>query len=287
MKSKSDVDILKSVINFYSFAGIFPNMDKKRSVLIAFFFMLSFAGTIWLPKVYWNNRFILYKMSLVELIVYFGTITAYIVFNIVCLISLVLQRNLWKDLFKNIEEFDLAMEGHRINLEKNSLLCYLKIFSLNIVYLLLLSFIYFSVEGKYNQKQIVPFIFLSFLSTQLLMSTLVLKDLLKILEKRYDFLEFKMKEIYISSKNHQVFWNKHQFKTLHFLLSDMVGKINRIFGQKVLVILTLTIFNVLDIIEFSLEEYQQEDQKSIINISTVLLQGISLLVSIITNNYIY
>lgn len=279
MQRRSDIALVSSVILFFSRFGTFPPMSKKPSILTWLLAIFSLGFSLYIIKVYVIDDIIALKFTTTGTILYSSSTLTIIGFNFLCIKTLWFNAAAWEDLMKSIHEFDFSMEGYRTHVEENVLLYYTKIIIFNIgnftIYILLL----LAIKQQFSYTLLICYVYALLSNVQIFVSTLILWDLLCVIYKRYNFLEEKIKEIYQSHNYSDIFWNRRQFKVLFYLLTDMVAKINLLFGQRILMMFILTFFNALSIFQYMFFDFHN-NETNVLYKSASVMETAWLLVSI-------
>lgn len=285
MKRTRDIELTSSIVAFYSIIGVLPPISKKRSILALILTTFSLGSLLVVTKLLIFDEFSKFRFAPTSVILNIGSILTLIVFNLLCLKNIWIPSASWNDLFQLFEEFDFKSEGNRIHLDENALLYYLKIVLFNIGNIILFILMFLSIARDFSYMSLVWYSYGFLIGIQMFASTLIFWDLIRMICKRYNFLEKKITEIYQSPKSN-IFWNKYQFKKLINILNTMVQQITHFFGQRILIMLILTFFNVLNIFEFIfiIIPLMKIHNFSLLRKLAVLLETSWLLVSI--NKYI-
>lgn len=276
MRKTADLTLLKNLVYFYSILGTFPHTFKKQFVFKSVFTLLSFLLSLGITICYVMD-IKKYSFTPSAAILYTGATFTLVVFNLLCYINMSYYLAIWNDLFRNLDEFNFTME--EIQIEENTIFYHFKIIFLNLVTFLLYAVVIFSIGKDISFAPIIFYCYAYFTDMQILATTFVFWNILRILGKRYDFLKEKLKEIYQSSKCFDIFWNREKLKGLVLLLNDVLVTINHIFGKRILVIFILTFFSVLNIFQYMFLDFPVKEERSILRKWSVFLKLFCHLVS--------
>lgn len=280
MKRISDIALIRSVISLYNIIGTFPPILKKPAILTSIFTVVLLVLSLVVTKVFISDIFMVFTFTPTAITLYIGATLTVIAFNFLCLKNLWFYPVAWSDLFELIEEFDINMEKYKVHLKENALLYYIKIITCNIGNLLLYMLLTFSVKLDFDYKIMIYYGYSLFANMQIFSSILILWDLLRIICKRYKIIEKLITNTYQTPTVSNISWNRYQFKVLVSLLNDMVTTIDQFFGPRILLMLMLTIFNVLNVFQYLFLDFPLKEQQSIFHRITVCIETCWLLVSI-------
>lgn len=121
----------------------------------------------------------------------------------------------------------------------------------NIVFTLYFTATFFEIVKSLDIRLYFALIFVYFIFNQIMVTILYLQDIFEILEKRYEILIFKIREVYSSINRLDVVWNGQQVNHCYFLLHTNIKKINDIFGLRILLIIVTTMLYVLQICQLT------------------------------------
>lgn len=237
MRTERDVVLFKKLAHFYSFTGNFPYIHRKDKVLLIVFYINGIMG-------YFNGylKYLTLKSitSYIGLVVSGGTILLMFGFSSVCLRHAFSHRTLWNDLFTDVDTFDILLKEEGFILKENVYKFY---FKFGIATVVVLS-VYFSIVCimKFDYQDICGISFYFLASMQVIVTALSIEKLVIIIEKRFELLTRNLRETYLFSKQIQ---NGQQLATSYLVLMNIIRKINKIFGRKILIILLNTFLYVL------------------------------------------
>lgn len=281
MKKTSDIALLSRVISFYSISGTIPSISKKPPILPSIFAIFSLGSGLVVIKIFLIEKIEGLKFTATNALLYSGTSLTIILFNFICFGNVWFHSGVWRDIFDLINKFDLAMEGYRTQMEKYTIIYYIKIITFSVGNVSLFVYILCSSnENFFIYEKVICYIYALFANMQIFASTFILWELLSMICKRYQFVEEKLKETYQSPKSSDIFWNKDQFKITVSLLSKMVTDINEFFGLRILLIIIMVFFNVLNVYQYIFLYFPQSEQESFLHKSAIILETSWLLVSI-------
>lgn len=279
MKTSRDIALLQNVIDAYSIFGFSPFICRKSKISMLLSAMIPFIMFIFVVT---NLIFFLmdvYCNSSLRPILEIGKACALAAFLLTCFFSFFTHRGLWRDLLYDIENFDTTMEEYKIEVNKNSILFCMKILLISTIYLLVLGTLFWTYEREKYIQWMIHFTYASFDLIQIHSITIIFEELLKILADRYDFLESIIEDVHKSPRCAKLFWSKYQLRTMHFLLSDVVEKINTLFGLKIMGIFTYVFFYTLVVFHFVFLDEGTTGKKDILHIIVVFLYSAILFVS--------
>lgn len=280
MKKRSDVALLRQVVRFFSFIGTFPCIQKYIKLILILIIPYHIVGILCLYNIF-SDFFSRFDLVSIGFFIHAGTVSAIVAFNLLCWKDV--QRNngvLWKDFFKYVEAFDLAMEGQRANVE-TVYKYYSRIVLMNICYVIIYVLIYFSTIIQFDSQRVIGLTYIYFVSSQILVTTIVLENIFKMIEKRYELFKWKIREVYLSVNTVRKFWDGQQLKALYLVLNNMVKKINVLFGQRILVLLILTFLDVLGVFQYLVLEFPHQKYKNFMYLCSTCAQTLFFLVSIL------
>lgn len=198
-------------------------------------------------------------------------------FSFLCLKDIWKHSMVWNVFFKNIATFDCELETLTSILEESVWKCYLQfsIGSISVVFIYLLS--YDIVTGY---AVWISLIFWNVVNLQILVIPLILQIIFRIAEKRFEILLQKTVEVYSSRNVCQTFWSGLHLKNAHFLLITITGGVNKLFGQKILLLFILTFFYVLTVFQYLILEELTHIDRNINVVFSLAVQTLMALVSI-------
>lgn len=245
MKNHSDTILLKNIISLFSTIATFSRIANKEFIIFRINVPLIICAAIFSLKSYFHI-IILLEVGNVFTICFIGGVGGIFSYTMLCLKEFYCNSNLWKDLFNRIDIFDLKMESLHVNFDIAVATYYLKFIISNMIYIIMYVLIYF--EGNLNFTTSVVCTYTYFMSIQVMTTTyvVVIRCFFLILQKRYKTLEWKVKDTYISLKvDNKTFWNGHQLKSSYLLLYEVINYFNRLFEQRIFLIIAITFFNII------------------------------------------
>lgn len=254
-----DIALLRNVIYFHGYTGSFPYIKKYK---LLFLIPLCFLGIVFYTAMYIPLLHSL-TVSLVGLSIFVFFLPTVVSFNLLCLKDAFCEESSWNTFFSSVEIFDTSMEGQRILVEEN-IFKYYSVFILGNI--LCASYYVFSNSVRPQlllayQEEIAS-LYYYFVGNQMLVNVLVMNNIFVILEKRYEFLKTKLRDVFLSTSTAGKYWNEDRLKTSYLLLDTMVKTFNKLFGPKIFVIIFLTFLYVPGSLQFVLLEDPQHNFKS-------------------------
>lgn len=272
MKKRSDVLLLRGVINFFGLSCTFPIIDKKFWILQVsvqtIFCSCWFAGCPLFIYDYVIELLQNYNVSVLRPVMECSRVFTLIAINWFCVKSWWCDKPTWKNLFNVIEDFDATMQKYTAPTQENVMIYYFKIIVQNLLLVGLLSWAEFST---FDYDIRISFIYISFIYVQIVVSAVSMSAVLKIVGKRFDCFTMGIKEIYQLTKCDGILWNENQLKVSYLQLINMVGKINKLFGGRILVVLIFIFFDLLSASVHSFLRNEFKGQFSFHSKSVVLL----------------
>lgn len=248
MQRNYDGVLLKSVVNFFSFTGTFPPVKFYKLIFLIPYQTISIIVVAKGHIDLYNST----EHSFIGIILYLQNVLLGIIFSLLCLKNSYHHDTLWKDFYKDVDMFDVEVTELVSTPDELVFKYYLKFIFFIVLYTTMHSLTLFASERRYQDA--VGIFYFYFVCIQILGSILVFEKVLKLLEKRYDFLIKKTKQRFLGKKTDTVFWKDQQLKVLCFHLKNMVKKINKLFGQRILLLLILTFLDVLGSFQFLILE---------------------------------
>lgn len=263
---KSDNVLFKNVYNFYNYFAFFTITNRKKLMLIIPVYLVLLVSFVMVN----TSSTQIFEYSYVSLIIYICYLATLILFSLVCLKNVCFGHGkLWNILFSNIEEFDSTMGGQTISFEKSLLKYYSKYILSNSVFSIFFSCLYYDIVKSLNIHLYLAIIFGYLVFNQVMITISYLQDIFKILEKRYEFLICKIREVYSSINEVEVVWNGQQFRRRYLLLHTNIHKINEIFGQRILLIIAMAMFYLLTMCQLGIID--DKETKQFLPVSVVVI----------------
>lgn len=246
---KEDVSLFRSVITFHSILGVFPLNQKYRWIILTSHLIgiacfskanidFSYAQTVSF------NGVLLFNLS----------ILAMVLFSLTCLIDACSHEIPLKKFFSYVNTFDIKDDVKRRLVYEYAYKWYLTFAIATIFYAAIHTSSYTSSVEHVSCISLISIIYVFVMSLQVLVTTLVLKMIFWMLEKRYDFLKEKTGEVYSISNEAHKLWDGQQLKDSHLLLINTTGMVNKLFGHKILMLMILVFLNVLGGFQYVLLE---------------------------------
>lgn len=277
---KSDILLLKSVVRFCSFIGTFPPLQfYKMSLLV----LCQIFSIIFVTKGH-VDLFKCSENSFLGILLFAVNVSIWIIFSLLCLKESYFHKKMWDDFYSDVKAFDVGLAGQKFSLDESICKYYLK-FIFGCVFYIIMHLLAFSSSNR-TYTDVIGALYFCLLSTQILVTTLVFEKLTNIFEKRYEFLTKKTKEGFLCKRTRNAFWNDQQLKTLSFILKNMVIKVNKLFGHRILIILSITVLDVISSFQYLIFENSQRFKNSNMLIS-ISCQVIIFWVSIYSFFYSY
>lgn len=279
MPKNKDIDVLKKALRFYSWTGTHPCI--KNYILII---MIPFhiVGIMFFAKVYYYTltRFNVYFIGIV---LYFLNFLAVILFNYICLKTTSSGAMLWNDLLNQIEAFDIKMND-QTNYNEKSVGRYLLKISLGFVFYITEYGGYILMNNITDYQEIIGISYLCYLDIQIFATTTTLVKFSQILGKRYDILKTKIRDVYLTAKADINFWNGQNFESSYLLLIDIIRKMNKVYGQRIFVIVIKTFLYGLGCFQLMLLGHSQNGLEDLVILLHSVVQMFILLVSMQKSN---
>lgn len=237
---KKDIQVFKTIFNFYNFTGTFPCVSIYQKIFLIVYYLIGLynfvSGII--------NYFKIYVFTAVGLIIYSEIVFFYIVISLLCLRNAFSQKQLWDKFFMTVDKFDLLIEIENQFLEVALYKYYLSFIVTNILYVLIYLLFLTSVKTMDYQKILGGSYYFT-INIQLLLTFLSLGRVFMILEKRYECFKRKIRETYLFLSIRSKFANGRQLKASYLLLTNLSNIINEMFGKQIVVVIALAFLKVL------------------------------------------
>lgn len=252
MRKKRDFVLFKNVINFYSFTGTFPYTQKSVKLCLLVYYLV---GIPYLVKGY-LELLKLSGFSSLEIVLNTSIVTLMLAFSILCLNDVFRHETVWNSFFIDLKTFDSIMDSEGILFEDTVYKYYFKFIITNTFYVVMyLSFVITTNTPIFQKIVGTSFGFL--MNMQILLTTLTLEKCFIIIAKRYECVKSRIRATY-AFVNVDKNWNCHQFEILHLLLINMANQVNKLFGQRILIILLMSLLDVLASFQLAFLERGQE-----------------------------
>lgn len=197
------------------------------------------------------------QLSIVGYFIYIVNVTLSVIFSLISLKNSHNHESLLHEFFSDLESFDYIMKRKTFYVKDVMYKYYWKYVFGNVFYIIVHSSSFSTVKDfSFQQVILVTYFFL--VSTQIFVTASVLKSILDILGKRYDFLIREIKQFSLCPRDDNGFWTAYQLKAWHLLLTNLVKKINELFGQRILLILIITLLSVTGCFQWAVFEPSQE-----------------------------
>lgn len=241
---RRDIKLLKKYAYFYSFTGNFPYIHRKGKFLLVAYYII---GIIYYSKVS-TDYMKCSNVSEIGMVISTGIILLSIGSSIVCLRDVFFQKSLWDDFFTDVKTFDLIEKNRKCTSNETLFKYYIKIIMFSIAFIvstIVVAFLSFLFVFIINYEKVIATTFHIFAYLQLTVTTISIEKILAIVEKRFDMFKRKLRETYLFWNPNKDFRNGQQLATSYLLLMNIIRKLNKLFGQKLLIILGLTFLFVL------------------------------------------
>lgn len=251
-KNRGDIAVLKKALRFYRWTGTHPCIEKYVVMILIPFHIV---GIIFFAKLYYYSltRFTVYSIGIA---IYFLNFLAVVVFNYICLATTYSGAMLWNDLLNQIDAFDIKMEG-QINFSEETACRYLLKCSLVFLCYIIQYIVYVLINDIKDYQQIIGISYLCYIDIQIFVTTTTLVKFFNILCKRYACFKTKIRDVYLTAKSDINFWSGPNLESSYLLLIDIIRKINKVYGQRIFVIVIKTFFYVLGCFQLLLVGHSQ------------------------------
>lgn len=251
---RRDIVLLKQLAYFYSFTGNFPYLQRKGKFVLVVYYVLGIICYLKTSIEYITVS----NSSEVGFFISTAILLTSVSFSIVCLRDVFVQKSLWDDIFTDVETFDLMIKNGRCVV--NELVCkyYFKIIIFTIIFVLssiVAAFLAFLFVFSLDCAKVIAVCFHIFTYMQITLTTITIEKTMVIIEKRFTMFKRKLRVTYLFWKPNEDRRNGQQLAASYLLLTNIFGKINELFGQKILIILGLTLLFVLHCFLFISEKY--------------------------------
>lgn len=259
VKQKDDVVLLKTVVQFYSFAGNFSPIQKYKLMFLIPYQIVSiimYVQTFLKIDYLSPMRYFMYGVNMMLSITY----------TLVCLKNSYNHESELNDFINDLESYDFMMKRQTLSPKENIHKYYWKYVFGNVYYILVHLLPLFTSE-KIGYQQVILTIYLAVIHIQIVGTTLVLRDISKIIEKRYNNLLEIIRHFALPGTTDIILWTADEVKVGHLLLSSMVKRMNTLFGERILVIVILTFSSFLGAFRWALmEDLQKLDMNMVLSI---------------------
>lgn len=247
---QDDVVLLKDVIHFYSFVGNYPPKKKYKWILLTSYHIVSIIMLV--------NMFLsTLQLSIVGYFIYIVNVTLSVIFSLISLKNSHSHKSLLHEFFSDLESFDCIMKRKTFYVKEVVHKYYWKYVFGNVFYIIVHASS-FSTLKDFSFPQVILITYFFVVSMQIFVTASVLKSILDILERRYDFLIREIKQFSLCPRDDNGFWASYQLKACHLLLTNLVEKINEIFGHRILLILIITLLSIIGCFQWAVFESSQE-----------------------------
>lgn len=281
-KNREDIAVLKKALQFYSWTGTHPCIEKYILMIMIPFHIV---GIIFYAKLYYYSltRF---NIHFIGIVLYFLNFLALILFNYICLKTTYSGAMLWNDLLKKIDDFDIKMKGQR-NFNEETVCRYLLKNCVVFICYIAQYFVYILMNNVTDYQQIIGISYLCFIDIQIFVTTTTLVKFLNILVKRYDCFKTKIGDVYLTTQSDINFWSGKNLESSYLLLIDIIRKINKVYGGRIFVIVIKTFLYVLGCFQLLLSGHSRNGLQDIAILLHSVVQMFILLVSMQKYNLIY
>lgn len=241
MQLRRDIDLLKNVVWFYSFIGIFSYTIKNKFL----FFLIMVPLLVCICVCCYELAHICVKITVspVGKICFLGSSCSALAFNIICLRDFYCNRNLWPNIFKNIKAFDRKIKrtGNKIII----FTYHLRVLVTPIFCTIIYSWYILKFETTIQDNLMICYT--CFTHSQILVTNVVLQLLLEILEERFTTLKDQIRNVYLSIT--EVYWKDNMLKKTYLLLILVIKDINNLVSQRILLIFFASFFKLLELFQ--------------------------------------
>lgn len=280
-KKKSDTALLQDTIRHYSFTCTFAGLQKYRKFFLVLLvpFLICSLGSMFTNETYYNK---VTSFSSVETLVPLTAVFAMVAFNLLCFKQIFHHKKLWRSLLEHLETFDFTMSMRQIVYEEVVIKYYLRFIIANVMYISMYVVLYYSVEEHFNIYSILSTSYIYFTSTQIMVTSVFLRNLFEIIHRRYESLTNEIKTMYLSDETIEPLWNEQDIKALYLILYEIGNKINSLLGLRVLLIFFITFVDILVIFQYVVLDYIVGRSRNLMFLLGQGLQTLYLLVSTFT-----
>lgn len=279
MKRQNSLSLFKTVISIYSLSGTFPKVEKKLSKYYSLLLIVLYGvGCFSFVNYFWKIIVIEENRSKIGYVIECGRIISIATFNLISIIKYFIHRKLWKQFMESLEKLDLNLRENRSQTDELVVPYFLKFLVPNLACIIIFLLIFWSYKDNIDHVTWFCYGYLFFVYMQVIGTTLVLYSLLKNMTRIFLILRtIIIKQYHPMNTGGQ--WDSLRIKEFYILFSETVNNINKIFGKRILVLLSFIFFFILSIFQFIFLENQME-QKKILTIPLVLIYICFLFVSI-------
>lgn len=271
-KKTEDVSLIKHVLGIFNCIGVSSSGNKYFIVLITFYVI----GIAFYAKKYADFDFE-YTLSNTARLLDILYLILTIVFSLTCLMEFWTHEALWNTFFLNMENFDCKLGRRWSIIEKSVCNCYLTL-CLGSALILILCILEYS-ESDFHVCLVLNSISCDYvIQLQMFVSTFVLKEILSVIEKRFEILKRKTVENFVPRHIGQTFWNGIELKESHLIMINITKIVDKLFRQRILLLLIATFIVVLDGFQFLVLENLPQSVSSPIQLA-IAVQSLLPLVS--------
>lgn len=237
LRKEIDVIILKHALSVFRFTGIFPLMGRCLKFLLM---TSNMTGIICFLT--WDFLY-RYSLSTTGLLLNRFELMVLVIFNVLCLKDIFTTKTLWNSFLSDVEAFDYEIMDQNFNRGENVFRYHIKCALGPILCSIFYTYdiVSFGIIKKYFR--LISTTYFHYMLLQMFVTILVLQLIFTILSKRYEFLKRKTITIYQSSE--QTFGSATKLKNAHFLLTNISTTVNKLFGSKILIILSTAFLDVI------------------------------------------
>lgn len=171
-----------------------------------------------------------------------------ILFGLRCLGDARTNKLLWRLIFNALENFDSKLEERRNISEKSVVKTFITFLLVNIF--LACSLMPLNIEEAIIYAVLIATFYLYLIHTQLFVTTFVSTNVLNTIGRRFEIFIDKTGQAYMDTHIEQVFCNGLQLKHSHYSLIIITKSFNKIFGQRILLLVVLTFFYILNSFQY-------------------------------------
>lgn len=241
MTKERDIKLFKNIVHFYNFTGTFPCVSiYKKMLLIAYYFI----GLLYFLKKTITHLRVL-DLTALGLTIYAVNVALFVAFSLSCLHSAVSGAILWDNFFSTVDEFDSIINIQNIYLEETVSRYYFSFIVTNAIYGGLFCLVLSTFAISVDYQSAIGGLYFFITNIQMLLTILALAKVFAILEKRYECLKRKLRQTYLFMNKSGKFFNGRPLNASYSILVNMFNIANKIFGQRILVIMAITFLHVL------------------------------------------
>lgn len=255
ISENTDIEILIVVLKFCSVSGVLPFYN---SIVNKIFNFLQFFSQICI------FIFVLHEFELadknpfnIKTCLFYSIEIFSLLYSLICYDCMLKKKLQVYRLVKTIFEIDLSLKKNHVSFRDN--VWYKKLARLVTFCFFILATVIFQIGNLFQINFHLTHIHLIILTYQLLLSLAILNYLIRVLETRYKQVHAKLKAnlIFVGTADRTVFKRCTELKKTYFLLYDCIKIVNELFGMKILIVLIITFFEILNLFEICLIKHYE------------------------------